>query len=149
MFIIHICLLLALALCLAGQTPPADWMDLLDRTEEAIANGNFEKATEDLKTACRKPGDAVQAVLCWHDRGLLLQMQARYDEAESCYRAAVASWQRLKSSDERLVATTLHNLGEIYREMGRWEDARRSFTRALAARRAIYGDEHPLSGSAY
>jgi tetratricopeptide (TPR) repeat protein len=144
MFPTQICLSLVLAGCLMGQTPD-EWRNSLHRAEDAIVKGNFLQASQELDAACRSAGHAVQAALCRHDRGLLEQVQARYPEAELSYKAAVEFWEKAESIDRRLLATTLHNLGDTYREMGRWQDARLALSTALKLRRGLYGDDHALT----
>lgn len=138
--------LLPLASGLFGQAPSLSSEDLIDRAEAEMKQGYLREATASLEAGCRTPAEGVHAARCSHDRGLLHQLQAQYSVAESWYRAAIESLERAHPSDEQLLATTLHNLGEIYGQAGRWEDAHKALTTALAMRRKIYG-EHPLTAS--
>lgn len=138
--------LLALASGLFGQTLPLSWDELLDRAEAAMERGHLRQATASLEAACSASAEEVHAARCLHDRGLLYQLRGQYSLAESYYKAAIELLERAHPGDEPLLATTLHNLGEIYREAGRWEEARRTLANALKMRRKIYG-EHPLTAS--
>lgn len=108
---------------------------------------SFEKAREALETACHSPVSTTHKALCWNDRGLWHQLQGQYKEAEIMYVRAVSSFEKAPSGNQRLLATTLHNLGATYRELRRFEEAKRVLHRALALRRDTYGEEHPLTAN--
>ena len=49
--------------------------------------------------------------------------------------------------DSIAVATSLKNLGLLYRDEGRYADAELSYKRALALREKLLGPDHPFTGA--
>ncbi|MDX2035032.1 MAG: tetratricopeptide repeat protein [Isosphaeraceae bacterium] len=62
-------------------------------------------------------------------------------EAEALYLRALAI--REKEGDPGRIAPTLHNLGVLRLDQGRFDEARVLFERALQAKTKIHGDRHP------
>jgi eukaryotic-like serine/threonine-protein kinase len=75
--------------------------------------------------------------------GVVLQVQARWDEARACYERAEQIFlpQAARFPDE--LASTQHNLGWLAFQTGRLEDASRMLTAVLAAKRTRLGSAHP------
>jgi tetratricopeptide (TPR) repeat protein len=134
---------------LAGNVAGQPEHDLLSQAERAIPKGrfSFEQAREAVEAACRSPLSAIHEALCWNDRGLWHQLQGQYTQAEAMHSRAVSGFEKAPVVNQRLLATTLHNLGATYRELRRLEDAKQVLSRALVLRQATYGDDHPLTGS--
>ena len=65
-----------------------------------------------------------------------------YPEAEKQWSAALKEAEGFGPQDPRL-ATTLNNLGEVYRAQGRYAEAEPLYKRALAIREKALGPEHP------
>ena len=141
----YIPLLVLLACHVAGQ-PVEDAREALE-AEVAVPKGrfSFKQAREALETACHSPVSPTHEALCWNDRGLWHQLQGQYAEAETMYARAVSGFEKAPLINQRLLATTLHNLGATYRELHRLEDAKQVLSHALALRRDAYGEEHPLT----
>ncbi len=117
--------------------------------EATVPSGrfSFEKAREAIETACTSPVSDTHQALCWNDRGLWYQLQGQYTQAEPLYLRAVALFEKAPVVNQRLLATTLHNLGATYRELRRVEDAKQALSRAFALRQKAYGDDHPLTAT--
>jgi len=64
-------------------------------------------------------------------QGQLLESQGRYEDAAREFEAALPEAERLGPADVRL-PLTLHNLGAVYRALGRYPEAERSYRRAIA-----------------
>jgi tetratricopeptide (TPR) repeat protein len=148
MFHRYIPVLFLLACDAAGQ-PVEDVREALE-AEPAIPRGrfSFEDAREALEAACGSPVSTTHEAICWNDRGLWHQLQGQYTEAEAMYARAVSSFEKSPAINQRLLATTLHNLGATYRELRRLEEAKQVLTRSLALRQREYGEDHPLTASA-
>src|SRR5882724_8755737 len=65
-----------------------------------------------------------------------------YDESAKHLTAALAIAEKLGPKDDRLAAS-LSNLGTTYRAQGRYPEAERLYSRALALREAMFGKDHP------
>ena len=117
--------------------------------EAAVPRGRFrfEDARIALEAACGSPVSATHEALCWNDRGLWHQLQGQYTQAEAMYARAVSGFEKAPLMNQRLLATTLHNLGATYRELGRLEEAKQVVSRSLALRQAAYGEDHPLTAT--
>jgi tetratricopeptide (TPR) repeat protein len=63
--------------------------------------------------------------------GQRLEARGLYEDAAREFGTALPEAERLGGSDARL-AITLHNLGAVYRELGRYPEAERSYVRAIA-----------------
>jgi len=66
----------------------------------------------------------------------------RYTDAAQLFRLAVAEAEKSGSSDPRL-ATSLNNLGELYRVLGKYDQAEPLYKRALAINERPLGPDHP------
>ena len=75
--------------------------------------------------------------------GMDAYQQARYGEAEKKWLAALEEAEAFGPDDERL-ATSLNNLGELYRLQGRYVEADPLHKRSLAIREKVLGPEHPM-----
>jgi len=69
-----------------------------------------------------------------NNRGVLLTRQAKYAEAEACYRQALDAWMHVANPDSvaRDRAHTLENLGSLMRDTGHYPEAEKDLTQALA-----------------
>src|SRR6186713_859517 len=79
----------------------------------------------------------------WQDfmqQGRRWREQRRLDEAQKNYLAAVSAAQQFGSGDTRL-ATSLNALALTYHELGRYEDAERSYREALQIWETASGSE--------
>jgi len=68
--------------------------------------------------------------------------QGHYGDAEKSIKAALKEAERFGPQDPRL-ATTLHNLGELYQVQGKYAEAEPLYKRSLAIREKVLGPEHP------
>jgi tetratricopeptide (TPR) repeat protein len=73
---------------------------------------------------------------------LLYKIQGRYAEADSLYKRALAIWEKAFGPDDLNVATVLENMAELYRKMGKGDEAERADARARKIRSQVKG---PLS----
>ena len=91
-----------------------------------------------LLTACTQD-------LSWEEyteAGLEAYEQARYDEAEESYLAALEEAEKFGDQDSRL-ATVLNNLALLYQDQGKYAEAEPLYQRALPIREKALGPEHP------
>src|SRR5262245_34712218 len=79
-----------------------------------------------------------------NNRALQLYRQARYQEAEAVYRAALNGWAQTPGS-ERDQAITLNNLAVLYRTLGRYPEAENALLDSL---RTLESSEGPGSARA-
>jgi tetratricopeptide (TPR) repeat protein len=72
-----------------------------------------------------------------------LQHRARYTEAERFLRQALGIYESALGENHPGVATTLANLGNLYRAQERLAEAESLFQRALRIRNSVLGVDHP------
>src|SRR6202163_68063 len=89
----------------------------LDQQKIAEARESFESA---LKLRASYPDTLANS---WNNLGLLAAREGRTGEAIGYFQEA------LKMSPDHLIA--LDNLGSAYRQQKRWDDARKTYERAL------------------
>jgi tetratricopeptide (TPR) repeat protein len=73
--------------------------------------------------------DSLRAAWASNNLASLAQLGDRPDSAMSLYRSALISYQRL--GDRRGMAETHHNLGLVFRQMERWQDAEEAEEQAV------------------
>ncbi len=74
--------------------------------------------------------------------GAAAYQQGNYAEAVKQTKAALSAAEAFRPDDPRL-ATTLNNLGELYRAQGRYAEAEPLHKRALAIVEKALGPDHP------
>lgn len=120
---------------------------LLDEAESALAESRLEEA-EDLFAR------AVELARDRNDSNLPLaravdgladvkRLQRRFAEAEKLYLRSTEMWVVLLGENQPRLATTLHNLGAVYIELGRPAEAEPHLSRALAIWEATLGPDSP------
>ncbi len=74
--------------------------------------------------------------------GELMVDQRRFADADANYRAAIGICERTQIKEE-VCPRARNNLGQSQYRQGRFDDAKREMTLALAERRALFGNDHP------
>ncbi len=99
----------------------------------------FEESLKIQQSLCGKNSPATSSTI--NNLGLLYMAQKEYDKSESFLKRALA----LDATGPGVLepASTMHNLGELYRDQGRVHEARRLFKSVLDVRRALLGENHP------
>ncbi|HEY6252399.1 MAG TPA: tetratricopeptide repeat protein [Candidatus Angelobacter sp.] len=69
--------------------------------------------------------------------------RARYTEAESLYRRALAIREKVLGPEHPDTALSLNNLATLYDDQGKYEEAAPLHRRSLAIREKVLGPEHP------
>jgi tetratricopeptide (TPR) repeat protein len=112
--------------------------------EAAFAAAHYQTAEDTYRKALRLSKEALgnehaKIGKLQNDLGMVLQATGRYQEAVSCYAEAlnIATHQ---SQNDANVATTLNNLGELYRETGQIDDATPRLQKALEIMRELPGN---------
>ena len=109
----------------------------------AFERGRLNEAESSLGEAldlARELDDSLMAARASNNLASLAQLGERPEVALSLYRSALISYQRL--GDRRGMAETHHNLGLVFRQLGRPEDARVTVEQAL--RHAEAADDESL-----
>jgi tetratricopeptide (TPR) repeat protein/nucleoside phosphorylase len=75
-----------------------------------------------------------------HRVGFYLAEQALYDRAEPLYQHSLSIYERQRGPDHPLVASTLNNLALLYREEGKYEEAKIYLDRSLGIREQRLSD---------
>ncbi len=83
----------------------------------------------------KHPPDAANLAGVLHDQGKL-------DEAESLYRGVLAAHQKVSTSEDSELATSLSNLAVVLQERGNLVEAEPMQRKALRIRRKLLGNEH-------
>ena len=71
------------------------------------------------------------------------QAQGHYARAEPLFLRALSISEKALRPDDRAVAATLNNLGELYRTQGRYAEAEPYLKRSLEVGEKTFGPEHP------
>ncbi len=113
----------------------AAWRSMLEDADDALAEGRWEQAEKTLLAVIEQARalDSPNLVLARAvDRlGDLRRELGRFDEAERLYRESAQLWQAVLGASQPRLAVTLHNLGVVYVQLQRYDDARSSLERAL------------------
>ncbi|PIE16898.1 MAG: hypothetical protein CSA68_00150, partial [Rhodobacterales bacterium] len=128
----------------AAELEPS--MDNLYKAAELTMNAGDYATALSLSTRhldLAETGTAFQHGRALNLQAMLLQENARYEEAERFYRQAIdVSAQALGDKDPNN-ATALGNLAGLLKGMGRYEEAEPLFRRALKIDQATLGEQHP------
>jgi tetratricopeptide (TPR) repeat protein len=98
----------------------------------AFERGHLDEAERNLGEAlelARELDDSLMAARASNNLASLAQLGEKPEVALSLYRSALVSYQRL--GDRRGMAETHHNLGLVFRQMGRLHDARETVEQAV------------------
>jgi tetratricopeptide (TPR) repeat protein len=98
----------------------------------AFERGHLDEAERTLGealTLARELDDSLMAARASNNLASLAQLGERLEAALSLYRAALVSYQRL--GDRRGMAETYHNLGLVFRQAGRPDDAQEAVEQAI------------------
>lgn len=120
------------------------WAELAGKLSEA---GRYRAAEEPYRTALAiygKHDDVIGLTATQLHFAYVLRAQARYAEAETLVREALALRQEKLAPDDPWIADALFNLGAVLRYQRRYREAEPLFRRSLAIRLAAYGIDHPL-----
>jgi tetratricopeptide (TPR) repeat protein len=116
-----------------------------------LASGNFKFAGEifgrGLEILDTTDNDALVGVgEFWNDYGFFCYTIARFATAEESYLKALR-WERASlGGNHPFLAVTHANLGNLFRQQGRYLDAQRELDTAIEQGKKIWGDSHPRFG---
>lgn len=77
------------------------------------------------------------------EAGCYLRVSAQYEQAKPLLQGALAIRKRVLGADDSLIADSLNNLAELYRDQGKYEEAEPLYQRALAIYERVLGADHP------
>jgi tetratricopeptide (TPR) repeat protein len=121
------------------------WRSLVDQAEQARGEGRLDEAETLYQRVLEEAGEPERPslLLARAVDGLadLCRAEQRLDEAETLYLRAATMWEPLLGADQPRLATTLHNLGLVYLELGKLDEAEPALRRALAIWEATLGAE--------
>ncbi|SEP42902.1 tetratricopeptide repeat protein [Nitrosovibrio sp. Nv6] len=106
----------------------------------AISRIDYESANRHYRQAANLQPDNP---LYLNAAGLIAHTMGHYARAEPLFHQALAIREKTLGPDHPDVASSLHNLAELYRAQGQYEKAEPLFQRALAAREKAFGHDHP------
>jgi tetratricopeptide (TPR) repeat protein len=121
------------------------WRAQIERARFEVAEGRADRG-EVLFREVVEQADAQEEnnlLLARAIDGLaeICSSQERFAEAAALYARAADMWERLLGPRQPRLATTLHNLGLVYRALERREEAEASLRRALAIWNETLGGE--------
>jgi tetratricopeptide (TPR) repeat protein len=119
-------------------------LDRLDRRGEAHQCALLGRAA-----LARAGGDRLVESRIDENEALLLEGEARYDEAARLQEQSIAETQALLGPDSWEIGTSLINLGVIYSNGGKPDQAIDCYQRALEIYRKSIGLDHPLAANAF
>lgn len=108
----------------------ADWNRL---AVERYRAGAYGEAEVFYRRAVEESDRPVDQAKVWSNLGALYKRQARWQEAEDCYRKVVELRARNLGERHADTAVARNNLAEVYRTIGRYEEARPLYEAALRA----------------
>jgi tetratricopeptide (TPR) repeat protein len=135
----------------ASRDEKREILAILGSAEEALASDRPERARElfdEAASRARTFGETNLLRARAVDRLADLDRRAgRLDEAAFGYRSTATMWVELLGDGQPRLATTLHNLGVVYLEQNRLEDAERAFEQALAIWERRLGSDSDEAGN--
>lgn len=114
----------------SSKAYPTQWSAYIPHAEFAIANAHEDDNTEELIGLTLKCGDCL-----YHD-GL-------YNRAEKMYWKVVGQQNRRHRPDYHVTFSCLNNLGLVFFEQGKLQEAEAMHKQALACRAMVLGLENP------
>jgi tetratricopeptide (TPR) repeat protein len=129
--------------------PPAEWAAWLVKRLEQLGEGTIwqpllavaERGVQEAENVLGANDPAVADLL--NQQASLLQVIARYEDAEPLYRRALAIDEASYGNDHPDVARDLNNLALLLKVTNRLAEAEPLMRRALAIDEASYGNDHP------
>jgi len=145
---------LTVADCACAQD--SQWLRLNRDGMAAMAQGALQVAEQALKLAIQRAeslrttdsdaGRELSASL--NNLGLVYQRSARYRQAESVLRQALALRQQVYGERHRYYAQSLTSLARTLQDQEKFDESERLFSDALAIYSELYGLQHPLVADA-
>lgn len=142
-----------------AQEAIAEWDRLTGETVRHVNEGNLPQAETVAREALRfskqaLPDPSLELATAHNNLGSVLSFQQKYDEAVTEHQAALAQRRQLLPPADPLITTSLENLADTYRRMGRYADAVPHFSEALQHHVKRHGETSPqliapLRGLAY
>lgn len=129
-----------LTLTAFGATSLDTFESLIDEGNQLQHSGKYAAASDKYRGALRM-AEAGNFAPVYHARvltnlGSSLYQEARHADAEACYRKASEQWRKTPGSEsEEGKAILLNNLGALYRAQGRYNEAEKVYTEAIAIRK--------------
>jgi len=133
----------AMALTVVAKTiPQTVTLGVQERVKEALPH--LEVVAEQWSHLLEDSTDAMGSftVLAWVAQG-----QSLWAEAEKWYQACLQMTEERCGADHPNTATSLNNLAELYRAMGRYPEAEPLYVRSLSIREQQLGADHPDTAS--
>jgi tetratricopeptide (TPR) repeat protein len=129
--------------------PAAEWAAWLEKRLEQLEEGTIwqpllavaERGVQEAEKELGANDPAVAGLL--NRQAILLQVIARYEDAEPLYRRALAIDEASYGNDHPDVAGDLNNLAQLLQATNRLAEAEPLMRRALAIDEASYGNDHP------
>lgn len=118
-----------------------NFLTLVESTEGALNTGDYSRAEQHLQQAQGlfagddATGHRAQQARLWSLTGRLRRAQRKLDEAEQCYKQALATYQSDYFKESPLLGFALADIGNLYLEEKRVDLARDNLTKALAIHR--------------
>ena len=129
--------------------PPAEWAAWLEKRLEQLEEGTIwqpllavaERGVQEAEKELGANDPAVADLL--NQQASLLQVIARYEDAEPLFRRALAIDEASYGNDHPEVAVALNNLAHLLQATNRLAEAEPLMRRALEIAEASYGNDHP------
>jgi len=120
---------------------------LLDEAESALADRRLDEAAALFRHAAdvaqNRSNSNLPLARAVDGMADVNRLQRRFAEAEKLYLRSMEMWIVLLGENQPRLATTLHNLGAVYIELGRPAEAGPHLSRALAIWDATLGPDSP------
>lgn len=135
-----------------------DPLELAQGLEElgtlAVELGRFERgrelldrAQETLRQAPEAEGAGAARAEVLKELAVLHYRRGELDRAEPLYRESLELARGALGEEHPLVAWNLNDLGNVARDLERFEEAEELFRRSLELHEAVYGPDHPYVGN--
>ncbi|MDV2503344.1 MAG: tetratricopeptide repeat protein, partial [bacterium] len=126
-----------------------NYASLLRKTNRVAEAAEMEgrakriRAGQHSKTASSTSSAQEARWKALYDQSMELYQQGKYREAIPVVKESLKVAEQTFGSNNLYVATSLNNLGELYRAQGRYAEAEPFHKRALAIREKALGPDHP------
>ncbi len=130
----------------AASVVPGDFESLVKQVRSALTKYDLDSARTLLRQACQMDAsawdpaidvDSARIAICETEMGVIEEAARHEDAAETHYRRALAIWTRLGPGFGDCHATTLMNLGSLYRTQRKFTEAEKMLSEALTFSREL------------
>ncbi|CAF0971087.1 unnamed protein product [Adineta steineri] len=111
--------------------------------------GQFDKAEDIYQVLLDQKKDDKDKAPIYHQLGLIMKDQGKYEEALTFYEKSLAIYQKTLSTNHPSLAMSYNNIGLVHYNMGNYPKALSSHEKALGIRQQSLPCNHPHLAASY